>query len=102
MPGDVEFQLDSSAFDDLEDSAEMAELMQYVGDEVADTADELAPMKTGAGARSIHAVVDTDAEGVHVDVSWSKEQFHIGFAEVGTEKQPAQPFLRPALGSTHI
>lgn len=100
--GEMEFHLDPSATDDLENSDEMTELMQYVGDQVADTAEPLAPKATGAGARSIHAVVDHDAEGIHADVSWSKHEFHIGFAEVGTEDQPARPFLRPSLGSTHI
>jgi HK97 gp10 family phage protein len=102
VAGDVEFQFDPSALGDLLESAETAALMQDAGNAVAATAADLAPKRTGAGAASIHAEVEQDAESFYADVSWDKDHFYMFFAEVGTEHESARPFLRPALDSTQI
>lgn len=94
--------LNASAIEDLGFDNEAEELAQEAADEVADKARELAPKLSGAGAASIHAEVDVDGDSVYADVSWTPEQFHMGFAETGTQHQPATPFLRPALDSTSI
>lgn len=38
-----------------------------------------------------------DARGFYVDVGPAKSAFHLTFAEWGTSRQPARPFLRPAI-----
>lgn len=99
---DFEFDLDEGAVEDLADSAEMAELLQDIGDGIAELAASNAPKLSGAGAASIAAVVSGAGRDKHVDVSWSPEHFYMGFAETGTEHQAATPFLRPALDQTKI
>lgn len=95
-------QLDADAIADLGFSDEVADLAQDVGDQVAERAAELAPKRTGAGAASIHAELGEDEDGAYADVSWDRDHFYMGFKELGTEHEPAQPFLRPALEQTQI
>lgn len=38
-----------------------------------------------------------DQRGFYIDVGPSKSAFHLAFAEWGTSRQPARPFLRPAI-----
>lgn len=38
-----------------------------------------------------------DERGFYVDVGPAKSAFHLAFAEWGTSRQPARPFLRPAI-----
>ena len=99
---DYRFALDQSAIDDLAFDEDTLDMLQDVGDIVADEARGRAPEQTGAGAASIHAEVESDAESGYADVSWDKDHFYLGFAETGTVHQPATPFLRPALDSTSI
>ena len=63
-----------------------------VGQKVAERAAALAPKKTGAGARSIHA----EKEGNEVRVDWDEDHAYMLYPEYGTRFQRAQPFLRPA------
>lgn len=102
MTADYRLVLDEAAIDDLLDDDETLELLQDVGDEVADVARGKAPKRTGAGAESIHAEVEVDDEGGFADVSWDSDHYYLGFAETGTSHQPATPFLRPALDETSI
>lgn len=64
---------------------------------VVTDARRMAPKRTGAGAASIHAEYGRDRRGWHGDVSWDQRHFYMRFAELGTRKQRARPFLRPAL-----
>ncbi|GAA2022536.1 HK97-gp10 family putative phage morphogenesis protein [Pseudokineococcus marinus] len=102
MAVDVRLVLDQAAIDDLEDDDDVEDLLEDIGDDIADRAREGAPVLTGAGARSIHAELDVDAQGPFVAVGWSPEQFYLRFAEEGTVRQRAQPFLRPAFEATRI
>ncbi len=88
---------DARAIAGLADDAGMRAMLQRVGDDVADDAAAAAPKDTGAGAASIHAVVDSDSDGAYVDISWDRDHFYGLFAEVGTSHQSARPFLRPAV-----
>lgn len=38
-----------------------------------------------------------DRRGFYIDVGPSKGGFHLAFYEYGTSRQPARPFLRPAI-----
>ncbi len=102
MADGYRLDLDRFAIARLADGNDAEDLVQDVGDDVADLAAQLALKRTGEGAASIQAVVDHDAEGAYADISWDEQHFYMGFAELGTEHVPAQPFLRPALDSTHI
>jgi HK97 gp10 family phage protein len=70
--------------------------LDKVGKAIANDARVLAPKQTGKGARSIHHEIGFDERGAYVRVSWSKEAFYMQFAEFGTSRQTATPFLRPA------
>ncbi len=90
------------AMSELEDSAAMDRMLEYVGEQVADTARPRAPRESGAGADGIQGVVGHDNEGPHVDVSWLRDNFYMGFSETGTEHQTPTPFLVPGLQATRI
>lgn len=100
--GDFHFDLDQAAIDDLGFDEDAEDLLEDVGDQVAGLAHEKAPKDSGEGADSIHGQVGTDQESAYVDVSWDDEHFYMGFHELGTEHQPARPFLRPALDQTKV
>lgn len=100
--GDFHLELDNAAVEDLAADLEAQELAQEAGDVVADKAADLAPKASGEGAASIHAEIGVDAEGAYADVSWDRDHFYMGFHELGTERQPANPFLRPGLDSSSI
>jgi HK97 gp10 family phage protein len=110
MPAGFRFRLDPRAVADLVYGDDMDDMLQEVGDQVAETAQSLAPKASGEGAASIHAEVHrgedsgafpstyTPPDDVPTAyVSWDQEHFYMLFAEIGTEFQPARPFLRPAL-----
>lgn len=56
---------------------------------------ELAPVDTGRLRASITHIPGRDGSGYYVDVGSNVE--YAPFIEFGTSKQPAQPYLRPAL-----
>lgn len=98
----VRVVLDPAAIASLAETPEAAEMAQEAGDVIADRARDLAPKRTGAGAASIRADVGDDEDGYYADVSWDADHFYMGFAELGTERQAARPFLRPALDESSI
>jgi HK97 gp10 family phage protein len=59
---------------------------------VVQVAQARAPKRTGAGAASIHK----ERHGDGYAVSWDPAHNYMAYAEFGTEKETAQPFLRPA------
>jgi HK97 gp10 family phage protein len=73
-----------------------AEALRPAADAVAEAAKARAPRRTGKMADSIHAERTGPAE---YKVSWDKDHWYGVFSEVGTEKEAARPFLRPALDS---
>lgn len=77
-------------------TAEAEALLKRVGDDIAADAAAAAPKRTGEGAASIHAETGTDTDGPYVLVSWDKTHFYMAFHELGTSRQSATPFLRPA------
>lgn len=66
-----------------------------LGIDVQNRARELAPVDTGRLRGSITHVPGRDGRGYYVDVGSNVE--YAPFVEFGTSKQPAQPWLRPAL-----
>jgi HK97 gp10 family phage protein len=65
---------------------------------VADEAKELAPKDTGDLAESIQAEVHKVQNGrAQFNIGFGRKEFYGTFHELGNEKLPASPFLRPAL-----
>ena len=62
---------------------------------VVDDAQDRAPKDTGFGASTIHHEPVGD-EPSTFRVGWSPDAFYLRFHELGSEHQPARPFLRPA------
>jgi HK97 gp10 family phage protein len=52
-----------------------------------------APKRTGEGAASIHAVSVLDHGEETARISWARENYYLGFHELGTRTLPARPFL---------
>lgn len=103
MPNDdISIRFNQSAIDELGFNDEAVDMLEDVGDQVADIARGLAWKDTGEGAESIHGEVGEDSGSAFVDVSWDREHFYMTFQEVGTEDRPASPFLRPALDQARI
>jgi len=98
----VRLVLDMRVIDDLDYDDDVEDLLEEIGEDIADRARPGAPVRSGAGARSIHAELDADREGPFVAVGWDPEHFYLGFAEEGTVHQRARPFLRPAFEATHL
>lgn len=71
-------------------------LLEHVGELIAADAAQAAPKRTGRGAESIHGEVVEAADGLRVRVSWDVDHFYMSFAETGTSRETARPFLRPA------
>jgi HK97 gp10 family phage protein len=102
---DVRFELDHTAIDAL---------LEDIGEDIADAARANAPHDSGAGAESIHAEVHRGGDDAFPStytpesdepmayVGWDQDHFYMGFKELGTEHEPAQPFLRPALDQARI
>jgi HK97 gp10 family phage protein len=82
---------------ELMTSGYVREVMQGIGDRIAADASEHAPHRSGAGARSIHAVTELGPNGWEVRIGWSRPSYYLGFHETGTVYMPARPFLVPAL-----
>lgn len=74
------------------DLAEVAAAVSAAADAVVSQARRLAPKDTGAGAASIHA----EPTGGGFRVSWDEDHFYMQYSELGSRRQPARPFLRPA------
>jgi HK97 gp10 family phage protein len=85
-----------SALADLKRDSRTTSAMLQDGWEVARVAALLAPKRTGQSARSIRAELVTVGGVPEVRISWDKDHFWMGFAELGTQHQRATPFLRPA------
>ncbi|MGC5664927.1 HK97-gp10 family putative phage morphogenesis protein [Micromonospora sp. WMMD723] len=81
----------------LDDTTQTAELLLQIGWGIALDARADAPHRTGRGAASIQPWPGRDGLGLHVDVSWDRDHFYMGFHEGGTRYHHAQPFLGPAL-----
>lgn len=111
---DLRFVPRPGAFDDILDDPDVDDMLQDIGDAVAEKARSFARRDTGAGAESIHAEVhrgsseafastytpEDDAPTAYV--SWDQDHYYMLFSEVGTEDEPAQPALLPALEGTEI
>lgn len=57
---------------------------------------DTAPVLTGRGKRSVSVWKARDARGPYIAFGpWGG--FHLRFYEYGTSRQPARPFIRPAI-----
>lgn len=96
------FVADRRAMRDVSFSPPVRDYVDDLGDDVAERARQLAPKRTGAGAASIHAEAGEDRGGAYADVSYDEAHSYMAFAELGSEHEPPQPFLRPALDQTRL
>jgi len=89
--------IDWAAVAKLATSEEAVRLIEDSGlpDEIVAEMRRLAPRDSGEGADSIDWEVDESGEFLRV--SWGKAEFYMYFHEVGTEKEPARPFMRPVV-----
>lgn len=74
---------------------EVHRLVGSLADEVAQRASQLAPVRTGALAASIH--VENSGLGSPAESDVTADVPYSGYVEFGTSDTPSQPFLRPAL-----
>jgi HK97 gp10 family phage protein len=76
---------------------EVRQQVRRVAVQVRDEARRQAPKRTGAGARSIRALVRTMPDGSQeYRVTWDRDHFYMRFSEFGTKNKRARPFLTPA------
>lgn len=61
------------------------------------------PVKSGKLKKSIRASVDRtkDRKGFVAKIGFSQEAWYGQWVELGSSRQPARPFLRPALEAAH-
>jgi len=98
MPSDgFRFEPDDGALEDLFTGPEALDFLDVVGEAKAELAKAYAPKRTGFGASHIDHEVDTDSDGAYVRVGYQGPGFYLAFQELGTERFPPQPHLRPAL-----
>ena len=98
MPRGARVQLNLTEIRKVPVRKDVTEVLMKIGEQVAGRAAMDAPKKTGEGARSIHPEKGKNGD---VNVGWDRDHFYMLFSEVGTSRQPARPFLRPALDSTY-
>jgi hypothetical protein len=82
------------ALEHLAEDPEVLDVLQEIGERIAERARDLAPRDSPShgGAESIRAEIGRDPiTGLEVRVSWDRPPFYMG-----SEHQPARPFLRPA------
>jgi HK97 gp10 family phage protein len=92
-------KVNQKAIDDIKKSREMRLSLLEAGQQIAEVAAQLAPVRdvgSRGGAKSIRAdlVVVNGMPEVHV--SWDRDHFYMGFIEFGAEGRNPEPFLRPA------
>ena len=72
--------------------------LRNAAEPVVKEAKALVPVDSGDLKRSIRSQVTvTKAGDGYADVGFGRKEFHGLFVELGTSRQAAQPFLRPAL-----
>lgn len=78
--------------------------LRGAGKAVVSQARRLVPIDTGLGKKSITQTVDRDRRNrdlMTATIGFRTKAYYLGFQELGTVNQPAQPFLRPALKDAH-
>ena len=78
--------------------------LRGAGKAVVSEARRLVPVDTGLGKRNITQTVDRDRRNrdlMTATIGFKTRAYYLGFQEVGTVHQPANPFLRPALKQSH-
>ena len=103
MPHLSDVSIDMNAVANVLDDGGLDALLHIAGGAVANEARQRANKKTGDGAASIrHRIVRGDRGLPEAHVSWDSDHYYMRFLELGTSRQAAQPFLRPALTAARI
>jgi HK97 gp10 family phage protein len=90
-------RLNARAIEDWAAGGDAEALLRNLGEQVVNDAYRDAPKRTGEGAASIHYEIEHDSRGAVVKVSWDADHWYMMFAELGTSREAARPFLRPAI-----
>lgn len=96
MPSE-EFKIDRAGIKALTESNSLRAGLEILGQVAETSAKQHAPVDTGNLRRSITHEVGRDLGGLYVRYG-TDVQYGI-YQELGTRYHPAQPFLRPALGT---
>ena len=81
----------------LKNDPEVLRALIEAGEQIAEEARMLAPVRTGNLKKSIKAELVADpVTGYEARVGFTKAAYYGTFVELGTEEHPPQPFLRPA------
>lgn len=89
----VQIQLTGNWFDQVKQTAEFRTFMEsQIGEPIRRDAERLAPKRTGRMAADLAYEFHDDEVRIGAQVVT-----YTGDVEVGTSRQQAQPFLRPAL-----
>lgn len=82
-------------------TADIEEISDAKAEQFARTAAQLqreaAPVRTGRSKRSIAVRKGRDREGRFWEFGPTAKGWHLRFFEYGTSRQPARPFIRPAI-----
>lgn len=87
-------RLNQRAIRDWAAGPDAVKILEAYGEAVVPDAQRDAPKRTGEGAASIHYEIDHDSKGAVVRIGWDAAHWYMIFAELGTSKQAAHPFLR--------
>jgi hypothetical protein len=109
----LRWEPDFGAIDGIIDEPYIDDLLEDVGQLVADAAERQAPRESGQGAASIHVEVHRGSSDALGDfspesdepiayISWDQTHYYLIFAEEGTEDENPRPFLVPSLDQVHI
>ena len=93
----VSFTLDKGAIRDITGGNDIARALEIIGQVGEAAAKQNAPVDTGHLRRSI--THELDRRGFNQFVRIGTNVSYAVFQELGTRFHPAQPFLRPALGT---
>jgi HK97 gp10 family phage protein len=93
----MDIRWDRKVLQALAGEAYMRAEVDRAGAAVAETARQLAPKASGAGAASIFHKVEKDRFGWSAVVGWDSSHDYMFHLEFGTSEVSPQPFLRPAI-----
>lgn len=96
----VEVKIDKSAIRDLMGSEGVERALQIIGQVGEASAKNNAPVDTGTLRRSI--TYELGQRGLDRYVRIGTNIFYAAFQELGTRRNPAHPYLRPALGDIAV
>jgi HK97 gp10 family phage protein len=94
--GDVVFVPEPEGFNSLwRESGPIGKALKKWAQDVQKLAKQFAPVDTGRLQESIGIAYGENPDGIYADIG--TDVFYAGYQELGTSRNPAHPYLRPAL-----